>query len=265
MITMSISQPVGYILLLMSMLVPSVMILSYYRYKQPIMVEPRRVLKEKLPPPKVLFGFSTGHVGTTTVEAVLGGNTTHCPWQERLGSFEYRFPDQNLMINRSQEEQCIWVQESIIPQLKPNVSASWPATYVDMGHFNNLGYVLECLADSPMAAAGELAWVRIRRNRYDVARSFSAQFGSPCHDQQYTKDGMHKRTPATSYCPHSQERHNTPIYLPTPDEVWMGLTPYQKFLWLADEMEYRFFVPLSVPTQSPGIFLVNLSKDWTRS
>jgi hypothetical protein len=45
---------------------------------------------------------------------------------------------------------------------------------------------------------------------------------------------------ATPCCPRSGENVG-PVHLPVPsDEIWDALTPFQRFLWYADEMEHRW-------------------------
>ena len=102
-----------------------------------------------------------------------------------------------------------------------------------------------------------MAFVRIRRNRHDIARSFAMKFGTPCRKEYVFDETLQKmkkngRSPNVSYCP--LEDNETPIALPlivrndrnnTNTEkinMWKRqLTPYQKFLWMADEIEYRYY------------------------
>jgi hypothetical protein len=105
-------------------------------------------------------------------------------------------------------------------------------TYIDLGHYYNRGRLLECLADQ---LREKVTFVRIRRNRYDIARSFSEQFKTPCI--KGTKPG--RKHPHTTVCPRSGEDIG-PVNLRVDDDVWDGMTPFQRFLWYADEMEHRW-------------------------
>jgi hypothetical protein len=95
------------------------------------------------------------------------------------------------------------------------------------------------------------------------------KYGTPCRDERVYDDALHKmirngRSPNVSYCP--LEDNETPIALPLRTRnghnnntnssssnnnnnnnnnekinIWKHqLTRYQKFLWTADEMEYRY-------------------------
>jgi len=104
-------------------------------------------------------------------------------------------------------------------------------TFVDMGHWHNRGRVLECLADHFREQA---AFVRIRRDRYSIANSFAKEVQTPC---------MHGGLPHSivSVCPRLGEDAG-PVNLPVPsDQIWDAMTPFQKFLWYADEMEHRWY------------------------
>ncbi|KAG7357862.1 hypothetical protein IV203_014449 [Nitzschia inconspicua] len=121
--------------------------------------------------------------------------------------------------------------------------------FMDMGHFHNRGHVLECLA---YMLQQKLTLIRIRRNRHQIANSFAAKFETPCiRDHEHivlppppnNTRGRHKRiAPGLAICPRSGEKVG-PVYLKVPggDTVWDDiLTPFQRFLWYADEMEFRW-------------------------
>lgn len=105
-------------------------------------------------------------------------------------------------------------------------------TLLDLGHFHNRGVaVLQCLAD---VLGPQGVFIRIRRNRHDVAMSFSSHYYTPC----MTSDNIH---PQVSVCPHSQEKATAgPVYLDVADDIWNAFTPFQRFLWYADEVEERW-------------------------
>lgn len=103
---------------------------------------------------------------------------------------------------------------------------------LDLGHFHNRGVaVLQCLAD---VLGPQGVFIRIRRNRHDVAMSFSSHYYTPC----MTSDNIH---PQVSVCPHSQEKATAgPVYLDVADDIWNAFTPFQRFLLYADEVEERW-------------------------
>ena len=133
-------------------------------------------------------------------------------------------------------------------------------TYLDLGHFHNRGHTMECLA----YLLGERAtFIHVGRNRYDIARSHSKISQTPCitdpHNDEIkeelqrnpTKEMIQKKKkgkeppktyihPHVSRCPRSGEGAG-PVDLPiSNDDVWDEFIPYQRFLWLADELTHRW-------------------------
>lgn len=114
---------------------------------------------------------------------------------------------------------------------------------------------MECLAKH---FGAEAAFVHIRRNRYSIARSFlgkkqskktpcivdSLMYGAETPFIRKNKRGQFRNTtkihPIVATCPRSGENVG-PVNLPVPsDEIWDAFTPFQRFLWYADEMEHRW-------------------------
>uniref|UniRef100_A0A7S3PTT7 Uncharacterized protein n=1 Tax=Chaetoceros debilis TaxID=122233 RepID=A0A7S3PTT7_9STRA len=110
------------------------------------------------------------------------------------------------------------------------------AKFIDLGHFHNRGRTLECFADE---LKDEVIFIRVRRNRYDIARSFIGK--------KMTRN-KHLRTPCkspVSVCPQSGQRLGA-VNLQVADEIWNSMTPFQRFLWYADEMEHRWHTLITV-------------------
>ena len=199
--------------------------------------------RRRKPPPKFILGFSTGHTGTTTAHHVLQENDpSKCPYAPTTADFESiasgeRFEDYDPVYP------CNFTDSVVIPHLQRQLKNQQvhgdggAGAFVDAGHFHNRGPVFECLAKSSIA--NDLAIIFIRRNRYHIARSFTRNRLTPClRDATNDFDKSHHH-PNIAYCPHSADG-NGPAALSLPDDQWKRLTAFQKFLWMADDMEYRF-------------------------
>ena len=120
-------------------------------------------------------------------------------------------------------------------------------TYLDMGHAHNRFRTLECIADR---LGEQVTFVKVRRNRYAIANSFASRFITPCLTSPQSKWPNRKITehkklhPKLTICPRSDELIGV-MNLPVPDEIWDRMTPFQRFLWYADEMEHRWHTLIS--------------------
>eukprot|EP00977_Amphora_coffeiformis_P008763 scaffold1984_cov162-Amphora_coffeaeformis.AAC.12 len=76
--------------------------------------------------------------------------------------------------------------------------------------------------------------VRIYRNRYQIARSFIKDFSTSC-----MRTGDKKNHPVVAVCPWDQA--GIPNLIVASPEIWSDFTPFQRFLWYADEMEHRWY------------------------
>lgn len=199
---------------------------------------------EALAPPEYIFGFSTGHAGSTSLHSMLL-KAKGCPWGEPKGKFEKQGPRQdqqnwtlaaledNDAITNSSQARCKYTQEVLIPFLSKKIGKHL-TTWIDLGHYHNRGFVLECLAE---ILGTRVAFVRIRRNRHDIARSFvlGSKMKSPCIPKFWDRRRRKRGGPWVSYC-----SMDGPVALPVANGTWFQLDEFQKFLWMVDEMEIRF-------------------------
>ena len=215
-------------------------------------------------PPFLIFGHSTGHSGSTTFHKTLG--KPGCPWNP-VSHFEDLYKDEFLGEEKwPDDSKCGLTNSKLIPHLLSRINRTVDefdqdrliryqyqkerqqddsmnhTTYIDMGHFHNRGRILECLAKYFGESA---AFVRIRRNRYDIARSFVGTRGkTPCiidnkmyiSKKKASSKGVH---PRVAICPRSGE-NSGPVNLKVTDDIWDSFVPFQRFLWYADEMEHRW-------------------------
>lgn len=186
-----------------------------------------------VPPPDYILGLSTGHAGSTTYDAVLRQNSNACPWSIKgiAGKFETT-PKGERTQRDDPSSRCNYTKSVLIPFL--DRKRRYSRTWIDLGHYHNsLPSGLECLAET---LGNRLAFVRIRRNRYDIANSFSKEMQTSCIRSTTLKH------PSVSYCPHSSEVQIGglgPTTMPVNDKAWDSLTAFQQFLWVADEIEMR--------------------------
>ena len=185
--------------------------------------------------PRFIFGHSTGHSGSTTLHKVLA--SPGCPWQS-VARFEMRSKAGKGEKGWAPDyPACANMTRHLVPEIAALVRGETEggeiATFLDLGHYHNRGRVVECLA----AVLGDsVAFVRIRCDRYAIARSYASKFGTPCLAGKL----QGSRRPGVTLCPRSDEGDG-PVDLPVPDDAtWDGLTPFQRFLWYADEVEHRW-------------------------
>ena len=203
--------------------------------------------------PRFIFGHSTGHAGSSSVMSALK-DAKGCPWH-LTSRFERHHPVErssyhNKQLTDTNDLDCGIFDNKVLPMFskliereakKLNVEKR-DMTYLDMGHFHNRFRTLECLADR---LGEQLTFVKVRRNRYAIANSFASSFITPCMSSPQSKwlnpNITEDKTlhPALTICPRSDELIGV-MNLPVPDEIWDRMTPFQRFLWYADEMEHRW-------------------------
>jgi len=180
-------------------------------------------------PGKYILGFSTGHAGSTTVHSELIA-AEQCPF-DKVGTFEAQLPQERDCTNcgTAQEagDECSFTRDNVFPFLESKRGgASSNKTWVDLGHYHNRGTIIECLASQ---LKSQSTFVHIRRNRYHIARSFSNKRTTPC------------KLKGVGYCPTSEnQNYGNGFGTISDDGVWERLTAFQKFLWYADDVEYRY-------------------------
>ena len=196
--------------------------------------------------PEYILGWSTGHTGSTTAHVYFMKNFRDCPWGQPKGRFEMVLLEEVLHRPLSGDEAspsmngtdpCYYTRTTVIPYLD---KLRQRHTWVDLGHYHNRGPVLECLAE---ALGARLALIYLRRNRHHVARSFASRKNSSCLELQSLENIPKTKKPkGVVYCPRYENNNHWPVALKVDsDQVWEALSPFQKFLWLTDELEYRWY------------------------
>lgn len=172
-------------------------------------------------PPRFIFGHSTGHSGSTTAHMIL--KQDGCTFKMN-GNFE-RIPRK--MLQWSHDPECGMVRKDL---KKFHRRIPKNETYIDLGHFYNRGRIWECLADM---YGRDVHILHIRRNRHQIAYSFAKHYVTPCISSKQSH-------PYLAICPYESDGAG-PANLPVVEKVWNQLTPFQRFLWYADEVEHRWY------------------------
>jgi len=214
------------------------------------------------------LGWSTGHVGTTTLDSA---STYHDSGTRQLSSFAFFFEGQGVqdvqgnvvdadawprVVNRSMYDTGMsvaderkYVQEIYLPMLtrgfeqrrkigEPVVS---PSTCVDLSHIN-LFFIDGLLAELSSSAATLL---RIRRPALETAISLcdhvtphELAYGLSSNLNEYGCPTF--LFSAFRYCPLSRGDSGKRVVLTLPDSVWTNFSAFQMALWNVDEVEAQW-------------------------
>jgi len=190
--------------------------------------------------PIYIIGFSTGHAGSTTVHYHL---KEYCNQNDdNYFNFELKF-GKKIDEPYDPQDPCAFTRDVLIPFLDKKRGSK--RKFFDLGHFYNDPSYLECLA----AFLGpKIGFVRIRRNRHDIAHSFmhtniNYPFLTTCNRKQALEKEAIKnrlRAPSCSYCPFERQSF-PPVALDVPNWSWRLLDPFQRFLWMIDDIEMRWY------------------------
>jgi hypothetical protein len=186
-----------------------------------------------------IFGWSTGHVGTTTLsEKKLYGAPENVTFMHEMKYGKEGLPglddvyttDKWLQGNYSDEYR--YVKTRYIPWLLKN-KYDRSRTLVDLGH--NINYFYNALVDYLLNETSyRFIFVRIRRERTETAQSLI--YGHP--DQAFADVCAELKV---RFCPFDKADSNV-LRLPGPNPylLWEGFSNVQKALWIADETEARW-------------------------
>lgn len=186
-----------------------------------------------------IFGWSTGHVGTTTLsEKRMYGSPDNVTFLHEMKYGRIGLPTSQdvystsewLLGNFTQEYE--YVKTKYVPWLLRN---KYPKsrTVMDLGH--NINYFYDALIKYLLTETKyKFVFVRLRRERMESAQSLT--FGHPekafndlCSDL------------ITRFCPFDRIASNI-LQLPGPNAyaLWSTFSNIQKALWIADETEARW-------------------------
>ena len=187
-----------------------------------------------------IFGYSTGHVGTTTLsEGRYYGQPSKIVF---LHEMKYGpLGDNNVDIIHWSYNTSVWkkndlakdmiyVKEVFLPFLLLSMKKAKAATLVDMGHHNL--YFIDALVKYLLNETNyKFLMVRLRRERLETAVSLS--YHRPNRPMIDLCGEL-----VTRYCPY--DRVNEVVNKPPSIDVWNNFTVTQKALWIIDETEARW-------------------------
>jgi len=193
-----------------------------------------------------IFGFSTGHVGTTTMSDYSSYNNGRV---RGLGlMFEGKVfrtnkkiyvPRERYRKNFTIADEVDFVSKKFAPAVARLQKLFDTEVIMDLGHYNLFYYrgLVEYFTQKkyesvrPSNICKRILFVRIRRQRIETA--FSLLYRS---SGRTISDICSSFT--VGFCPFHNE--NNVILQPPSEEKWRLLTPFQQCLWLIDETEARW-------------------------
>ena len=184
-----------------------------------------------------IFGWSTGHVGTTTLsEKRLYGSPDNVTFLHemkygRFGNPPAVFTTDNWLVGNFTDE-YLYVKYKYIPWLLHSKYAR-SRTVMDLGH--NINYFSDALIMYLLKETNyTFAFVRLRRQRHEAAQSLT--FAHP--DQAFSDVCMDL---ITRFCPFDRVTSNI-LRVPGPNAyaLWGNFTNLQKAFWIGDETEQRW-------------------------
>ena len=187
-----------------------------------------------------IFGYSTGHVGTTTLsEGRYYGMPSKIVF---LHEMKYGpFGNNNIDIlqwsyntsvwrQNDQVKDMIYVKEVFLPFLLLSMKRAKATTLVDMGHHNL--YFIDALVKYLLNETNyKFLIVRLRRERLETAVSLSY------HRPNKPMVELCREL-ITRFCPY--DRVNEVINKPPSTDIWNNFTVTQQALWIIDETEARW-------------------------
>ncbi len=202
-----------------------------------------------------IFGFSTGHVGTTS----LGAPDAYGEISNAEFLFEGSFAGNGTKVtkemhkaNFSRADEFAFVETEFAPFLKAVQEHRQATLLVDLGHWSL--YYYRGIHDFFKSPAGlktglchNILWVRLTRDRYETAVSLMyikerIGYANVCEEISVV------------FCPY----HNVPqvILRPPSRHIWGTMfRTFQKALWIVDETEARW---KAFKAQEPGLNFLEL-------
>ena len=182
-----------------------------------------------------VFGYSTGHVGTTAMsDGTAYGHPSHVVFMHELKNGPYNFPKSAKFTTAvwkkgNSHTEYKFVRNTYVDFLKESRGEN-KTTLVDLGH-NNLYFVNALVKYLLSQTTYRFLIVRVRRERYESAVSLS--FDRPGRRHEDLCSALWFR-----YCPY--DREEDVILHPPSRHAWLNFTTFQKALWLVDETEARW-------------------------
>ena len=184
-----------------------------------------------------VFGWSTGHVGTTTLsEQRFYGSPSNVTFLHEMKFGKQGTPhseyvyDTDKWLAGNYSSEYNYVKTRYVPWLLLN-KYNRSRTLVDLGH--NINYFYTALVDYlQQETKYSFAFARLRRERLETAQSLT--FGHP--DESFSDVCQDL---ITRFCPFDHE-DEVILRVPNGTRTWETFSNVQKALWIADETEARW-------------------------
>jgi len=182
-----------------------------------------------------IFGYSTGHVGTTTLsEAQLYGSPSNVTFLHEMHYGKYDPPDEVMdtytWLDAKYAEEYAYVKNVYVPWMIKSRSKK-ASTLLDLGH--NINYFARALIKYLTEETKfKFIFVRVQRERLEAAISLSYR-----HPDEPNDDLCEMLV--TRFCPLDRPE-DVILKIPGGNEVWNNFSTIQKALWITDETEARW-------------------------
>ena len=185
-----------------------------------------------------IFGFSTGHAGTTTLslkDYYLDPKNILFLHEMKYGPSSYPYNSQygystEAWQKGDQEKDYTYVKDVFFPFLLKSRTVSESTVVLDLGH-HNLYFIDSLIKYMNTETKYKYIIVRIRRERLELAVSLSF------HNPKFPIKDICKEL-VTRYCPY--DREDEVILKPPSRDIWDKFTVTQKAFWIMDETEARW-------------------------
>ena len=186
-----------------------------------------------------IFGFSTGHAGTTTLSLKdyyqKPNNNILFLHELKFGPSSYPYkPEFGYRTETWQQgnpaKDYAYVKDILFPFLLRSQEIAGTSVVMDLGH-HNLYFIDALIKYMKTETQYKYIMVRIRRERLEQAVSLTF------HNPKFPIKDICKEL-VTRYCPY--DREDEVILKPPSKEIWTDLNTVQQAFWIMDETEARW-------------------------
>jgi hypothetical protein len=177
-----------------------------------------------------IVGFSTGHVGTTTLTSKSAYNAQEVAEKNVKFVFERAGVPPSTCADREWDirQEVQHVEYYYGPEILSNISASSSSVIVDLSHANICFY--RGLIHVFHLAKVQFKFIRVRRERIETALSMSIQDDSAV--DFFARDYYR-------YHPF-EATHQVHLRIPGGNKTWSNFTSVQRIFWVIDETQARW-------------------------
>jgi hypothetical protein len=193
-----------------------------------------------------IFGFSNGHVGTTTLSDIHSYNNGKVSGLALLFEGSNPLKGRKMFVSQKEygqnftvEDEIKFVKKYFAPHLVNMQRLYGARVIMDLGHYNLFYYngLVEYFTSPKYASqrpeniCKRILFVRIRRPRLETAFSLYYQSSGRTISNICTDFSV-------NYCPYNNP--NAVLLHPPSTEAWSNLSAFQQCLWIIDETNARW-------------------------